>query len=65
MVDRIGAKFAQTAKPTKEKPFRLSVLITMVEPVAGMIDLNAFIDQMHGEQDQQLLPKSLPSTAIF
>ena len=36
------------AKLTKDKPFCFSVITTMAEPVAGMIDLNAFIDQMRG-----------------
>ena len=45
------------AKPTNDKPFRFSVITTMAQPVAGMSDLNAFIDQMRGEQLEQLTPK--------
>jgi hypothetical protein len=38
-------------------PYRLPVIATMAQPVAGDGDLNTFIDQMRSDQLEQLLPR--------
>ena len=44
------------SKQGKVQPYRIPVITTMAQPIAGQPDLNAFIDELRDQAVAQLLP---------